>query len=80
MEAQIKQQIGENAKNGIYEVFVNNQVYNDYMGLGPAQSPNFNTKMYAVIWDGEIPNICLTEARAWAELISIAKEEGVSIN
>lgn len=80
METKIKQQIGENPKNGIYEVFVNHQDYYTYFGLGTSSSPNMNQKMYAVIWDGEAEKICLEESRAWAEFKSIAEEEGVEIN
>ncbi len=80
MEAKIKNQIGENAKNGIYEVFVNHQDYFTYYGLGTSPSPNMNQKMYAVVWDGEVENLCLEERRAWAELKSIAEDEGVNLD
>lgn len=79
MEAKIKSQIAANPKNGIYEVFINQQDYYTYFGLGTAPSPNMNQKMFAVIWDCEVENICLEENRAWAELKSIAEEEGVNI-
>lgn len=80
MEAKIKTQIGENAKNGIYEVFVNHQDYYDYYDLGTSPTPNMNQKMFAVVWDGEVENLCLEERRAWSELKSIAEEEGINID
>lgn len=80
MEAKIKMQIGENATNGIYEVFVNEQDYCTYFGLGASPNPKMNKKVYAVVWDGEVEHISLQERRAWAELKSIAEEEGVSLD
>ena len=80
MESQIRMQIGENAKNGIYEVFIKQQDYYTYFELGVAPSPNMNQKMFAVIWDNSIENICLEERRAYAELKSIAEEEGIEID
>ena len=79
MENQIKSQIGENAKNGIYEVFVNHQDYFTYYGLGTSPTPNVNQKMYAVLWNGNVENLSLLERRAWAEFKQIAEDEGVEI-
>lgn len=79
LDQSIRTQIGENAKNGIFEVFVNQQDYYTYFGLGTAPSPNMNQKMYAVVWDNNVENICLTERKAWAELRAIAEEEGVDL-
>lgn len=79
LDQAIRTQIGETAKNGIYEVFVNHQDYFTYYGLGISPSPYMNQKMYAVVWDNSVENLCLSEGKAWAELKSIAKEEGVVI-
>lgn len=79
LETAIRNQIGENAKNGIFEVFVNHQDYYTYYGLGTSPSPNMNQKMYAVVWDNSVENLCLNERKAWAELKSIAEEEGVDL-
>ncbi len=79
LESEIRNQIGENAKNGIFEVFVNHQDYFTYYGLGTSPSPNMNQKMYAVVWDNSVENLCLNERKAWAELKSIAEEEGVDL-
>lgn len=80
MEEQIKNQIGENAKNGIYEVFVRHQDYYNYFNIGTSSTPNINQKMYAVVWDGEVEILCLEKRRAWAELKTIAEDEGVSLD
>lgn len=79
LESQIQLQIGASPKTGIYEVFVSHQNYYDYYELGVSPSPNMNQKMFAVIWEGSMENLCLEEKRAWAELHSIAKEEGVTL-
>ena len=79
MEKQVMLQVGENAKNGIYEVFVNHQDYFDYFGLGESKTPNMMQKMYAVVWNGQVEHISLEERRAWAEFKGIAEEEGVEI-
>jgi len=79
METYIRTQIGEIAKNGIYEVFVNHQDYYTYFGLGVAPSPKMMQKMYVVVWDNNIENLCLNERRAWAEFKQIAEDEGVEI-
>lgn len=80
MDEKLALQLGVNPKNGIYEVFVNHQDYFSYYGLGTSPSPNFNQKMFAVVWDGDVQNLCLSERKAWAELKSIAEEEGVTID
>lgn len=80
LDQNIRTQIGENAKNSIYEVFVNHQEYYTYYGLGVSPSPYMNQKMYAVVWDNCVENLCLSEGKAWAELKRIAKEEGVTIS
>lgn len=79
LDQSIRIQIGENAKNGIFEVFANHQQYYTYFGLGTSPSPNMNQKMYAVVWDNCVENICLNESQAWAKLKSIAEEEGVDL-
>lgn len=66
-------------KTGIFEVFVNHQDYFTYYGLGTSPSPNMNQKMYAVVWNNSVENLCLNERKAFAELKSISEEEGVDL-
>ena len=77
LDTTLRTQIGENATNGIYEVFVNHQDYFTYYELGTSPTPNFNQKMFAVVWNNEVENLCLTEPKAWVEFKSICEEEGV---
>lgn len=79
IETSIRTQIGENAKNGIYEVFINHQDYYSYYGLGISPTPTLNQKMFQVIWDNSFEILCLDERRAWSEFKAIAEEEGVAI-
>jgi len=80
MEQSIRLQIGENATNGVYGVFVNHQDYYDAMLLGESKNPNQNQKMYAVVWENSIEHVSLEERRAFAELLTIAEDEGVTID
>jgi len=75
----INLQIGSNPSNGIYEVFVTHQDYCDYFELGVSSSPNMNQKMYAVVWNGEVSNLCLSKPKAWAEFKQIAEDEGIEL-